>query len=95
MWPVTGFQKGLDGRPGQRVCFPRAITASVSKSGQMLMSLDLGETILQLDWVTRNLRQDYPDRRNRSAQLLRDAAAVSPPEARSKAEHFCDPFLAA
>ena len=27
------------------------------------MSLDLGETILQLDRVTRNLGRDYPDRR--------------------------------
>ena len=38
------------------------------------MSLDLGETILQLDRVTRNLGRDYPDRRNQLAQLLRDAA---------------------
>ena len=42
------------------------------------MSLDLGETILQLDRVTRNLGRDYPDRRSRLAQLLRDAAAVAP-----------------
>ena len=59
------------------------------------MSLDLGETILQLDRVTRNLGRDYPDRRSQLAQLLRDAAAVTPAEARSKTERFYDPFLAA
>ena len=59
------------------------------------MSLDLGETILQLDRVTRNLGRDYPDRRNQLAQLLRDAATVTPAEARRKTENFHDPFLAA
>ena len=59
------------------------------------MSLDLGETVLQLDRVTRNLGQDHPDRRNQLAQLLRDAAAVTPAEAQSKTERFYDPFLAA
>ena len=59
------------------------------------MSLDLGETILQLDRVTRNLGRDYPDRRNQLSQLLRDAAAVTPAEARNKTERFYDPFLAA
>ena len=42
------------------------------------MSLDLGETILQLDRVTRNLGRNYPDRRSQLTQLLRDAAAVHP-----------------
>ena len=59
------------------------------------MSLDLGETILQLDRVTRSLGRDYPDRRSQLAQLLRDAAAVPPAEARRKTERFYDPFLAA
>ena len=59
------------------------------------MSLDLGETILQLDRVTRNLGRDHPDRRSQLAQLLRDAAAVTPAEAQSKTERFYDPFLAA
>ena len=59
------------------------------------MSLDLGETILQLDRVTRNLGRDYPDRRSQLAQLLQDAAAVPPAEARHKTERFYDPFLAA
>ncbi len=59
------------------------------------MSLDLGETILQLDRVTRNLGQGYPDRRSQLTQLLRDAAAVTPAEARRKTERFYDPFLAA
>ena len=59
------------------------------------MSLDLGQTILQLDRVTRNLGQGYLDRRNQLAQLLRDAASVAPEEARRKTERFYDPFLAA
>ena len=59
------------------------------------MSLDLGETVLQLDRVTRNLGQDHPDRCNQLSQLLRDAAAVTPAEARRKTERFYDPFLAA
>ena len=59
------------------------------------MSLDLGQTILQLDRVTRNLGQGYLDRRSRLIQLLRDAAAVTPAEARRKTERFYDPFLAA
>ena len=56
------------------------------------MSLDLGETILQLDRVTRNLGRDYPDRRNQLTQLLRDAAAVTPAEARNKTERFLRPL---
>ena len=55
------------------------------------MSLDLGETILQLDRVTRNLGRDYPDRRNQLTQLLRDAAAVTPAEARRKTERSMTP----
>ena len=50
---------------------------------------------MQLDRVTRNLGRDYPDRRSQLAQLLRDAAAVTPREARRKTERFYDPFLAA
>ena len=59
------------------------------------MSLDLGETILQLDQVTRNLGQSYQARRNRLAQLLQDAAKVAPEQAREKTDRFYDPFLAA
>ena len=59
------------------------------------MALDLGETILQLDRVTRNLGQNYLDRRSRLAQLLQAAAAVTPEEAREKTERFYEPFLAA
>ena len=59
------------------------------------MSLDLGETILQLDRVTRNLGQGYLDRRSRLIQLLHDAASVAPEEARRKTKRFYDPFLAA
>ena len=42
------------------------------------MSLDLGETILQLDQVSQNLGRTYTDRQARLEQLLRSAAQVSP-----------------
>ncbi len=59
------------------------------------MSLDLGETMLQLDRVARNLGRGYRDRRSRLTELLRAAEAVTAEEAREKTEGFYDPFLAA
>lgn len=59
------------------------------------MALDLGETVLQLDRVTRNLGRGYLERQNRLRQLLQAAAAVAPEAAREKTDRFYDPFLAA
>ena len=59
------------------------------------MSLDLGETIVQIDRVTAELRNGYRNRQARLEQLLRDAATVSPQLAREKTRNFYDPFLAA
>ncbi len=59
------------------------------------MSLDLGETILQVDQVAAALRPGYRDRQTRLKLLLREAAAVSPELAREKTRSFYDPFLAA
>ena len=59
------------------------------------MSLDLGETIVQIDRATVELRQGSRNRQARLAQLLRDAATVSPQSAQEKTRNFYDPFLAA
>ncbi len=59
------------------------------------MSLDLGETIVQLERATGNLGSGYRDRRCRLAQLLEQAAAVPPQTAREKTIGSDVPFLAA
>ena len=59
------------------------------------MALDLGETILQLDRVSRSLGLGYSDRRQRLLQLLDAAGGVSPETARERTRGFYEPFLAA
>ena len=59
------------------------------------MSLDLGETIIQLDRLSESLGQGYGDRQDRLTQLLDDAAAIPPETARQRTRRFYDPFLAA
>ena len=59
------------------------------------MALDLGETILQLDQVSRNLGLGYSDRRQRLLQLLDAAGRVAPEAARERTRGFYEPFLAA
>lgn len=59
------------------------------------MALDLGETILQLDQVSRSLGLGYRDRRQRLLELLEAAGKVSPETARERTRGFYEPFLAA
>ena len=59
------------------------------------MSLDLGETIVQLDRVTQNLGQGYNYRQERLTRLIAEAAKVSPAIAQERTRRFYDPFLAA
>lgn len=59
------------------------------------MSLDLGETILQLEQVSRALGRGHRDRRQRLRQLLDAAAGVPADQAREKTRRFYEPFLAA
>ena len=59
------------------------------------MSLDLGETILQLERVSANLGRGYQDRRQRLLRLLEEAARVPPDLARERTRNFYEPFLAA
>ena len=59
------------------------------------MSLDLGETIVQLDLVSRDLGRSHQDRQQRLAQLLEDANVVSPEAARQRTLDAGIPFLAA
>ena len=59
------------------------------------MSLDLGQTILQLDRVTDDLSRRARDRQALLARLLEQAAAVAPALARERTRNFYDPFLAA
>ncbi|MFQ6028903.1 MAG: DNA double-strand break repair nuclease NurA [Dehalococcoidia bacterium] len=60
------------------------------------MSLDLGETILQLDQVSENLGRTYSDRQARLHELLRAAAQISPEVAIEKTSHATDrPYMAA
>ena len=59
------------------------------------MALDLGETILQLDRVSRSLGLGYSDRRQRLLQLLDAGGRVSPEMARERTRGFYEPFLAA
>ena len=59
------------------------------------MSLDLGETLLQMDRAAREWRPGYESRQERLARLLTAAAALPPELAREKTRNFVDPFLAA
>ena len=60
------------------------------------MSLDLGETVLQLEEAARNLRTSRDDREARLRSLLAEAAVVEPEYARSRTRYSPDtPFLAA
>lgn len=59
------------------------------------MSLDLGETITQLDRLSENLGRNHGNRRDRLARLLADASSVSPEAARHHTRQFYEPFLAA
>ena len=59
------------------------------------MSLDLGETIIQLDQLSENLGRNHASRRDRLARLLADAATVAPELARQRTRQFHEPFLAA
>ena len=59
------------------------------------MSLDLGETLLQMDQAAREWRPGYASRQERLARLLREAAAIPPELARERTRNFVDPFLAA
>ena len=59
------------------------------------MSLDLGETIIQLDRLSESLGKNRNDRRERLARLLSDASSVSPELARQRTRNFYEPFLAA
>ena len=60
------------------------------------MSLDLGETVLQLDQATQTLRHTYHYRRTRLADLLQNAAMVAGETAISKTQASVDrPYMAA
>ncbi len=59
------------------------------------MSLDLGETIVQLDRVSETLGRGQGDRQRRLEQLREAAAGVSPVEARRLTSEPGIPFLAA
>ena len=59
------------------------------------MSLDLGETITQLDRLSESMGRNHNDRRTRLAQLLADASGISPEKARERTRQFHEPFLAA
>jgi hypothetical protein len=60
------------------------------------MSLDLGETILQLDQVTQGLAGTHRDRRSRLAALLEAASRISPEVAREKTRAATNlPYMAA
>ena len=60
------------------------------------MSLDLGETILQLDQVSQSLGQTYSDRQARLRGLLRSAAAISPEVAIERTRNATErPYMAA
>ena len=59
------------------------------------MSLDLGETIIQLDRVSQNLGRSHHDRHERLTRLIAEASDVSPEVARQRTNRFYEPFLAA
>ncbi len=59
------------------------------------MSLDLGETIIQLDRVSQNLGRGHHNRQERLKRLIAEAADVSPEVARQRTNRFYEPFLAA
>ena len=59
------------------------------------MSLDLGETIIQLDRVSQNLGRSHHDRQERLTRLIAEASDVSPEVARQRTDRFYEPFLAA
>ena len=60
------------------------------------MSLDLGETLLQLEEAARNLKSFRDDREQRLRSLLSEAAAVTPEYARLRTQYSPEtPFLAA
>ena len=59
------------------------------------MSLDLGETIVQLDRLSDTLGRGHGDRLERLEQLRAAAAGVSPQEAKQRTQEPGIPFLAA
>ena len=59
------------------------------------MSLDLGETIIQLDRVSQSLGRGHHNRQERLKRLIAEAADVSPEVARQRTNRFYEPFLAA
>ena len=59
------------------------------------MSLDLGETIVQLDRVSETLGRGFGDRSARLEELWKAASGVSPAEARRLTSALGIPFLAA
>ena len=59
------------------------------------MSLDLGETIIQLDRVSQHLGRGHYNRQERLKRLIAEAADVSPEVARQRTNRFYEPFLAA
>lgn len=59
------------------------------------MSLDLGETIIQLDRVSQDLGRGYGNRQERLARLIAEASEIPAEEARQRTMDFHEPFLAA
>ena len=59
------------------------------------MSLDLGETIVQLDRLSASLGPDRANRQARLTRLLAAASSLSPAMVQERTRRFYDPFLAA
>ena len=65
-------------------------------SGKLIVSLDLGKTILQLDRASQNFRNTYSDRQTRLASLIEQAGEISPETAQEKTTTVGNrPYMAA